>query len=100
MIIASRAAAGSSGGDGPATQPKAPKGKGKPLTMDEYFDRLEVCHSCRAVQFSPSFRDAYIFFKEFCADPSQKNKTKHFDCSRQQCEETEIDRVVDREIPA
>ena len=44
MMVASRAAAGSSG---TANQPtgtlaKPTKPKGRPLTMDEYFDRLEV----------------------------------------------------------
>ena len=44
MMVASRAAAGSSGtANQPAgTLAKPTKPKGRPLTMDEYFDRLEV----------------------------------------------------------
>ena len=44
MMVASRAAASSSGtaNQPGATLVKPTKPKGRPLTMDEYFDRLEV----------------------------------------------------------
>ena len=68
MMVASRAAASSSGPgagpQGPGNQPKSTKTKGKHLTMDEYFDRLEVlfeiprCSLCnRCICFKECFGD-------------------------------------------